>query len=396
MQIKGKGGLGSGSATLTLSAFSWEVASTSSSVTINYNSTLGSVTAGGSAIDSGTTMEVSLSDGIALAATVNGSMFLGWINAETGSVLSTAANFTLTPSADIIVKAAFAKDGGTPWFGVGSTAQKSVSSGLMGWGKLYYYTVETSYLFDDLNAAATYAAGSSTKVVVLMNSGTLPAGDYTIPAGVTLLIPFDDANTMYTTQVQNTGTYTTPSAYRTLTMADGANIVLNGAMSISAMQKYANGGKMGGVPTGKYGHISMSQGSSITVNNGGILYAYGYITGSGNVTANSGATVYEMFQIMDFRGGTQSTDMQNGVFPLSQYYVQNIEVPLKIYAGATEYSYTTIYMSSADFGSSVGFIGSSGAMFNLKSGYVTKKYDGSTDRLVVELNGEMDMANRRI
>ncbi len=391
--IQSKSGLSDTTVTLTLSNLTFKEVKESSSVTFNYDSTLGSITVGGETVSNGTSKDVNGTTGAALVATAaSGSTFLGWIEAD-GKIISTAASYTLKPAQDMAVTAAFAKDGGTPWFGVGSAAQKSVGSGLLGLDKLYYHTVGTSYLFDDLNAAAAKAsADSSNKVVVLMNSGTLSAGDYTIPAGVTLLIPFDAANTMYTTQVQNTGTYTTPTAYRTLTMADGANIVLNGAISISAMQKYANGGKMGGVPTGKYGHISMSQGSSITVNNGGILYAYGYITGSGNVTANSGATVYEMFQIMDFRGGTQSTQMENGVFPLSQYYVQNIEVPLKIYAGATEYSYTTIYMSSADFGSSVGFIGSSGAMFNLKSGYVTKKYDGSTDRLVVELNGEMDMA----
>ncbi|MBQ4141543.1 MAG: hypothetical protein IJD70_09420, partial [Clostridia bacterium] len=314
------------------------------------------------------------------------------MNTSSGKVLSTDMVCSLMPE-DAAIKAAFAKDGGTPWFGVGGATQKSVSSGLMGMSKIYYYEVGTSYLFDDLNEAATYAAGSSTKAVVLMNNGTLPAGDYTIPAGVTLLIPFDSTNTMYTTQVQNTGTYTTPTAYRTLTMADGANIILNGSMSVSAKQKYAAGSKVdGGAPTGSVGFVKMQGNSSITVNNGGALYAYGFITGSGSVTANSGASVYEMFQIADFRGGTQSTKMDNGVFPLSQYYVQNIEVPLTLYAGAIEYAYTTIYMSSTDFGSAVAFIASKNAMFNLTDGYVTKRYDGSTDRLIVDLNGTMTMS----
>ena len=133
----------------------------------------------------------------------------------------------------------------------------------------------------------------------------------------------------------------------------------------------------------------MEEGSTITVNSGGKLYAYGFITGLGSVTANNGATVYEYFQIPDFRGGTQSTDMQNGVFPLSQYYVQNIEVPLTLHYGAVEKSYTTLYMQSTDVSSSVAFIGPNNSMFNLTSGYVTKRYDSSTDRLVIELNGNM-------
>ncbi len=332
---------GGSTAKVVMSNFSIVLAADTSNVTINYDSTLGSVTAGGSTVAAGSTVAgVTLADGVALTATpASGSTFLGWVNAADNKIISTAANYTLIPTADMTVKAAFAKDGGTLWFGVGGTTQKSDSTGLMGVGKLYYYTVGTSYLFDNLNAAASHASVNSTKTIVLMNSGTLPAGTYTIPSGVTLLIPFDSANTMYTTQVQNTGTYTTPIAYRTLTMASGANLTVNGAVSLSAMQKYANGGKMGGVPTGGYGHISMNDGSTITVNSGGTLYAYGFITGSGSVTANSGATVYEMFQFMDFRGGTQSTDMQNGVFPLSQYYMQNIEVPMTIYSGATEYAY---------------------------------------------------------
>ena len=69
-----------------------------------------------------------------------------------------------------------------------------------------------------------------------MNSGTLTAGEYTIPADVTLLIPFDDANTMYTTEadsVENTITlknYKVPATYRKLTMADGAILTVNGTL----------------------------------------------------------------------------------------------------------------------------------------------------------------------
>ena len=99
-----------------------------------------------------------------------------------------------------------------------------------------------------------------------------------------------------------------------------------------------------------------------------------------------------MFQFADFRGGTQTTGIKNGIFPLSQYYVQNIEVPMTIHCGAQEYAYTTIYMESADYASSVNFIADSGAMFNLSSGYVIKKYDGETDRLIIDAYGDMTVS----
>ena len=390
-------GLSNTTATLKLSNFSLTVAADSSNVTINYDSTLGSVTAAGDTVLSGGVVsDVTLANGVALvAAPSSGAKFLGWVDAADNSVISTAASYTLIPAVDMTVKAVFAKDGGTPWFGVGTKVQKTESSGLLGMSKIYYYQAGVTHLFDNLNTAASFASDTSGKdSVVLMNSGTLSAGTYTIPSGVTLLIPFDSANTMYTTQVQNTTeTYVKPTEYRTLTMADGAKLELNGSMSVSAKQQCAQGSKAnGGSPTGPASFVKMQGSSSITVNNGGVLYAYGFITGSGSVTANNGAKVYEMFQFMDFRGGSQSTDMENGVFPLSQYYVQNIEVPLMLKYGAKEYAYTTIYMSSADFGSSVNFIGPSNSMFNLTSGYVVKWYDGSKDRLMIELNGEMTVS----
>ena len=398
-------GWGDMTVTVTLSNFSLTTAAASSNVTVKYDSTLGSVTAGGNAVSNGEVIEgVALTDGIALVATANsGTTFHGWIDTADNSIISTDKSYTLKPAADTTVKAVFTGANSEPHFSVGAATQKSVSSGLLGWGKLYYHEVGKSYIFDDLNAAAAAAAAdSSNKALVLLNDSTLPAGTYTIPSGVTLLIPFDDQNSLYTTAVLNTfdpsgappSAYITPTAYRTLTMADGANLVINGSVSLSAKQRAAQGSKRnGGSPTGPVSFIRMQGNSNITVNNGGNLYAYGFITGSGSVTANSGGTVHEDFQFMDFRGGTQSTDMDNGVFPLSQYYIQNIEVPLTLYSGAKEYAYTTIYMSSADFGSAVAFIGSSGCMFNLTSGYVVKKYDGTKDRLLVEVNGDVSLSS---
>ena len=389
-------GLSSTTATLTMSNFSLVAVAAESDVTFVFDSTAGSVTVGGEAVTTGHTQTVSLAEGVTLVAAPNaGVAFLGWVD-EDGTILSSEESYTLNPGNEMTVKAAFARDGGTPWFAVGAAAQKSQSTGLLGLSKLYYYEVGTSKLIEGLNeAAAAAAADASNKAIVLMNNATLPAGEYTIPAGVTLLIPFDAVNTMYTTKAVGVEvtSYAEPTAYRTLTMDNGARLTVNGAVSLSAKHAYAQGSKSwGGAPVGDVSIVQMRGDSSITVNNGGALYAYGFITGSGTVTANSGASVYEMFQIADFRGGTQSTDMDKGVFPLSQYYVQNIEVPMTLRSGAKEYAYTTIYMSSSAFGSAVAFIADSNAMFNLSSGYVVKDYDESTDRLVVKSYGDMDVS----
>ena len=89
-------------------------------------------------------------------------------------------------------------------------------------------------VYTDLNAAVT-ACGGATKTIVLINNGTLPAGEYTIPANVTLLIPFDAAYTCYTTTPGVTSdAYISPTAYRTLTMSPGAHLTVNGKISVSA------------------------------------------------------------------------------------------------------------------------------------------------------------------
>ena len=387
-------------ATLTLSNISLVVASSSSNVTFDYDANNGSVTVNGTAVEAGTTQEVSLTEGATLVATpASGSTFLGWIDAATGAILSKDATYAIKPAADVTVKAVFISANSAPYFYLGAATSKSQSSGLLGLGKLNFHQVNATHIFSDLNAAANAAVSSTSKAIVLANNGTLAAGTYTIPAGVTLLIPFDAANTMYTTQAvgveepaSSAGGWVAPYEYRKLTLAEGANIIINGAMSLSAKHNYAQGSKFhGGSPTGACSYVYMNQGSTITVNNGATLYAYGYVYGNGSVTAKSGSKVYENFQIADFRGGTQSTDMDNGVFPLSQYYVQNIEVPMTIEYGAKEYSYTTVFMSSSDFGSAVEFFGTGSAMFNLSSGYVVKRYDGTTDRLIVDLNGNMSI-----
>ena len=399
MTIKGKKAISSNTATLTLSNFSLVAAKDASNVTFTFDSNYGTVTVAGTAISSGTTVEISASEGSALVATAtNGATFYGWIDRSTGLILSTETSYTLSTGSDMTVEAVFIGTNSTKgYWSVAGASAKTFKNGFLSLTSHTYYEVSSTpaYLFDDLTKAAACAASSSSKYIVPLSSCTLSAGDYEIPSGVTLLIPFDDSNTLYTTAPQSTGSsnLTNPSAYRTLTLADGANLTVNGAMSISGKHCYTTASSYhGGSPSGKVGFVDMEEGSSITVN--GDLYAYGYITGSGTVTANSGAEVYELFQIADFRGGTQTTGMENKVFPLSQYYIQNIEVPLTMSYGATEYCYTTVYMSSTQFSSAPILIGSGEGMFAMNSGCsVTKWYDGSTDRLCVEVNGSFSLSN---
>lgn len=347
----------------------------SSNVTFDFDDSLGSITVGGSAVQNGDVVSIS-KDGSELVATAkSGVQFVGWIDTANYKIISKEKKFNFQPADDITIKPVFATT--SPWF-----------------------MVDNSYLIDDLNKA-----GTTGTIIVLMNNATLPAGNYTIPSGVTLLIPYDTANTLCTAEPTLTNSsYKNPTAYRTLTMAEGANITINGAISVSATMSKVQ--RTNGSPHGPVGFIKMNNESNITVNGGANLYAWGYIIGSGSVTAKSGSNVYECFQVADWRGGSATSDMVNNsqkVFPISQYYVQNIEVPLIIEVGATENAFFAAEMNVPLLGTqtqkaSVPFVGAkdSGCMFPIESGYIIKDYDENTDRLIVDINGTIYISQFKI
>ncbi len=334
--------------------------------------------------------------GVSVTATpAPGYDFVAWINADSNLILSSDTTAVIDPLENPNVGAIFtAADGSSnATFVVGTKNQQTFSTNVGATTNVYYTVSAGATLYTDLNAAIS--AASSGQVIVVKTSGVLPAGDYTIPSGVTLLIPFDSAYTMYTSAPQSDASRVRPSAFCTLTMASGAKLTVKGELSVSGRHLRTTSGSAGTAPNGSLGWINMNSGSQITVNSGAKLYAWGFITGSGNVVANSGASVYENFQVTDFRGGSATSQMavDEKVFPFSQYYVQNIEVPMYLYAGAKEYSYVTLFMSENHIATGVNFIGSSNSMFNLKSGYVIKRYDGATDRLMVDAYGDMEVSS---
>ena len=376
-------------------------------------------------IKSETTEHKIYSNVYTLTATAkNGYSFFGWLDGN-GKVISRENPHNVSPQSDTTISPLFIVKDSAVW-----------SNG----GKIY-----TTW-----DSAMSAAKNGSDKTVVLLNDAILSSGNYTIPSGVTLLIPYNDANTCLTNtnvaDLGHAGTFRRPVpnplpdgwenltendsrlfdssgkqiyfftyAYRTLEMAPGANMIVEGAISVGS--QHSSGGSDGncGVPVGPYGHIKMSTNSSITVKKGGVLYTWGYITGDGEVHIQDGGTVYEMFQIMDFRGGTITTYMVmpdntlivtvlNGlkdgdgkgneyktykILPFSQYYVQNVEVKMTLYSGAKEMIFGNVNISDSPNAMEVEFIGGENALFNIGDGArVTKKYDPSTDRIILSTEGE--------
>ena len=299
------------------------------------------------------------------ATPAEGYRFKGWYDVASGKCISTDAKTALNFDSDRTITARF--------------VSKELALFEAG-----------GQVFDDLNDAIAEAQKNLPAIITLAESGKI-TGNYTIPSKVTLLIPFDEAKTCYTSTP--TAITSTPAAkpFRTLTMAAGSSLTLaNGAaISIGGQYYAASGGQQGRI-VGPYGYIKMESGSAITVQSGASLYAWGFISGSGAVTVESGGSVYEWYQILDFRGGSASSAMGNEVFPFNQYAVQNVEVPLTLHAGASETVYTAVYAVRKINPTSIPFIGDKG-MFNIVSGSLTKAYDGATDRIIYTINGEAEL-----
>lgn len=311
------------------------------------------------------------------ATPADGYRFKGWYDVNTGTCINTNATTALNFDHDCTITARF------------------VSNDLA--------LFETGgQQFDDLNEAVAYAQANNRNKITLASAGKI-TGNYTIPSKVTLLIPFDDNRTDYTTMPGTTGLVPadhTQSVYTTLTMDEGSQITVYGNISLPAKVSSANSSYTG-VISGPCGTIHMKPSSKIVLKNGSNLYCWGFITGTGNIKAESGATVYEEFQICDYRGGN-ATSTLNGdkkVFPFTQYYVQNIEATLEIEYGAKETAVCRLHssrLSKADV--SLNFITQdSGGLFNLQRGSsFVKKYDSATERVTYEVIGDANLSSIEI
>ena len=296
-----------------------------------------------------------------VATPADGYQFMGWYDTTNGRYISTAAKTALNIESNCTITARFASKTETLFETAGQR-------------------------FVDLNDAIAEAQKKLPATIVLASDGSI-AGNYTIPSRVTLLIPFDEAGTLYKATPTATRKSSATKPFRTLTMASGSSITLASGAAISVGgQYYAGAGGQSGQMVGPYGCIKMESRSAITVQGGASLYAWGFTSGSGSVTVEPGGSVYEWYQILDFRGGTATSGMGNKVFPFSQYAVQNIEVPLTVYTGANEKAYAAIFAMEKTFTSSISFIGA-GSLFVLNSGRLTKAYDGSTDRMIYTIDG---------
>ena len=286
-------------------------------------------------------------------------------------------NFLMGQS-EVTVKAMYAAENGAPVFKVGD------------------------YLIDGLNEATAFASSGSDKTIVLMNTATLSA-DATIPAGVTLLVPYSDTNynignvdeydnanmAFYPSQTTASTDHKFPdvdAAFRTLTLGENVTLTVNGRLCIGGqISAAAGGGGSGGQTAGSFGKLVLSSGSKVLVQEGGILSSTGYIVGDGTVEVHKG-TAYQPFVVVDFNGGSYSAVAAKALnlAAYTRYAMLNIQSRLILHAdeGAKLYGYCNLfgggsYGTSSQHNPTMQLIVSSSSALLTTNGKVEFLYDGT-------------------
>ena len=252
-------------------------------------------------------------------------------------------------------------------------------------------------------------------MIFMDNDYTLQAGYYTLPANATLIVPMsDDQQTANQYAPRNTGsTIAAPVSFRKLIFESGVNMEVLGTLELTCEQ-YGKQPRMG-VPGGNFGHLIMKPGSHMTINRGGELRAWGYVSGdgtkdgdnnylSGEIDARRGSIVREMFQMGDWKGGDISLTMiypkapQNmtHLFPIYTYFIQNIESPVKYHPGSALLCAASVNVADGinAFANDIKVVGKQGeaAMFlmdekaDAENTWVRKWYDAKHDQQVYEIN----------
>ena len=275
--------------------------------------------------------------------------------------------------------------------------------------------------FTTLEAALGYVSNhpeaASLRILMLKPYYMSKPGIYTLPSNAGLLLPWEEGQTDYydLSSHYEIGEPVTPSVYMQLTLGGGVQLNVSGKIEIGGRQYIAGQGTKGaGIPTGAYGQLHLEPGCKITLLNGAILNAWGFVTGKGEIDARNGSEVHEQFQMMDWKGGAISSAMLKsdnpGVFPVSQYFIQNVEAPTTYHPGAALYAITGIYAASTPARAHVQLVGKDAAtaadrdeaMFLMdpaaeqENTWVRKWYDAEHDLQVYEVNSSASLGSMTI
>lgn len=207
---------------------------------------------------------------------------------------------------------------------------------------------------------------------------SLANGTYTIPANVTLRLPYGIG--LYGRELGTTANASIfyasdDKGMLSLVIGEGATLEVYGSISIGGIVGYPQSARpYQGQTSGA--HAIMEVNGAVIVKAGGRIYANGYIKGNdnGSLTLESGAESYLPFVVKDYLGGTNTSRIYSeGYAPFNIYEIPNVQLSYTINYGATEYVYAMLYALSQFNEVIVEVIGDEGMLrLSDADGYIVK------------------------
>lgn len=279
-----------------------------------------------------------------------------------------------------------------------------------------YFIAGTPDVFYGYLDQAIQAAGESGTIVVAA-SGNAAHSDgqtktFTIPAGVTLLIPYDDGNLViqskdadapYTNYLPHTSSarpkgMPLQDVYRSLTILSGTTITLAG--SSTAPAKLVVGGILAsseGVSPregGTYGnHGNLVVDGNLKLDDYAILSTCGYVIGNGEIeTIGENSAIYQPMVINDWRGAAYAALASNNgnselydkdspfasgeikVCPFTEWGFINIRTKLKITEGNSMMAYCSLLEGGQLYTSTPVIIGAGGLLKLADGAYLSSQW----------------------
>jgi len=192
--------------------------------------------------------------------------------------------------------------------------------------------------------------------------------DITIPANVRVLLPYGVTDMSGLALGDSEASYKIAGKDKVF-----VELTVNGKLNVKG--QLIVGGILGKDDTFAYqGHTSswhsvIVNNGTIKVENGGTLYCYGFIRGSGEVVGENGSKVMEPLIITDFSGGDNmlSSHRGNQAF-FNRYSLSNIRCPLQIDYGSTLNGKLAICVGGTVYENQITYIGEKDTFIKLSEG----------------------------
>ena len=329
-----------------------------------------------------------------------GYTFIGWHNVTDKVYDYTNSTYTVKMTKDyevypIYVPAMTITTGGTNGYGSATYQYKSLSGKTETPTNLFVARGPIPDSGDPKFYTDLKTAFANESTVFLLAGDTIN-GSLTIPKGKTLVIPDRFADPGPNIQTGLPEQYVSTESIRSYCKVTcKGSLTVEGTLVVNARQTGVAGGVCGRA-AGGIGYLSLSDGSTITVKNGGNLFGYGLIRG-GSITAENGSTVRELMEISDMRAALVMKEIYDKkgsmkVFPFSNFSIKSIESRATYQTGAKLYAQYSVSMEGNNKSTGAApLIANSGALFNLTNGSMTKYFDPATYKTVYRVDENSTM-----